>query len=142
MAGGGPHTIEEFLHTAQVRGQRAVARARIVASAAFLAMQLPVRVAAKCGAEVADIVVGMRWAAGLQVFDHGGRPLPLNPNPARVLDISFGGKAARNGAYHDVGGRLGRAVAKVPPGEKRFTGMASHRRRLHAAPPAHLRSDR
>jgi len=63
---------------------------------------LPVRVAGKCGAEVADIVAGMRWAAGLPVYDGQGRVLPLNPNPARVLNISFGGSAACNAAYQDA----------------------------------------
>ncbi len=82
--------------------------ARGVAGINWNGRVLPVRVAGKCGAEVADIVVGMRWAAGLQVFDHGGRPLPLNPNPARVLNISFGGSAACNAAYQDVIDELSR----------------------------------
>jgi len=47
---------------------------------------LPVRVAGKCGADVTDIVDGMRWAAGLPVTG-----APANPNPARVVNISFGG---------------------------------------------------
>lgn len=47
---------------------------------------LPVRVAGKCGAALADIIDGMRWAAGLQVAR-----LPLNPFPARIINISFGG---------------------------------------------------
>lgn len=61
---------------------------------------LPVRVAAKCGADVSDIIDGMRWAAGLPVCkrsDSGGNCLemaPLNANPARVLNISFGGTGA------------------------------------------------
>jgi len=55
---------------------------------------LPVRVAGKCGAEVADIVDGMYWAAGLPVSG-----VPINPNPARVVNISFGGDAACNAAY-------------------------------------------
>lgn len=63
---------------------------------------VPVRVAGKCGADVADIIVGMRWAAGLPVQDSRGRVLPLNPNPARVLNVSFGGNAACNAAYQDV----------------------------------------
>ena len=50
---------------------------------------LPVRVAGKCGATVADIVDGMRWAAGLPVAG-----APVNPNPARIVNISFGGTAA------------------------------------------------
>ncbi len=55
---------------------------------------LPVRVAGKCGAEVADIVDGMRWAAGLPVAG-----VPDNPNPARIINISFGGSAACGSAY-------------------------------------------
>jgi serine protease len=63
---------------------------------------LPVRVAGKCGAEVADILDGMRWAAGLPVLDDRLRPLPPNPNPARIVNISFGGSAACNAAYQDT----------------------------------------
>ncbi|MBT9458202.1 MAG: S8 family serine peptidase, partial [Burkholderiaceae bacterium] len=47
---------------------------------------LPVRVAGKCGAAVADMVDGMRWAAGLPVAG-----VPANPNPARILVIGFAG---------------------------------------------------
>lgn len=60
---------------------------------------LPVRVAGKCGAEVADIIDGMRWAAGLAVATEGGGFLPRNPNPARIVSISFGSSAACNAAY-------------------------------------------
>ena len=81
---------------------------RGVAGINWSARVLPVRVAGKCGAEVADIVVGMRWAAGLQVFDHSNRMVPLNPAPARVLNISFGGSAACNAAYQDVIDELAR----------------------------------
>jgi serine protease len=63
---------------------------------------VPVRVAGKCGAEVADILDGMRWAAGLQVFTSKGAPLPLNPNPARIVNISFGGSSACNVAYQET----------------------------------------
>lgn len=55
---------------------------------------LPVRVAGKCGAEVSDIVDGMRWAAGLSVPG-----APANAHPARVVNISFGGSAACGSAY-------------------------------------------
>jgi serine protease len=47
---------------------------------------LPVRVAGKCGALVSDIIDGMRWAAGLTVSS-----VPVNPNPVRIINISFGG---------------------------------------------------
>ena len=68
-----------------------------VAAASWDARVLPVRVAGKCGADVADIIDGMRWAAGLAVSG-----APLNPNPARVVNISFGGSAACNPAYQDA----------------------------------------
>jgi serine protease len=65
-----------------------------VAGASRHARVLPVRVAGKCGAELADIVDAMRWAAGLPVDG-----VPPNPNPARVVTLSFGGNAACNAAY-------------------------------------------
>jgi serine protease len=55
---------------------------------------VPVRVAGRCGADVADIIDGMRWAAGLPVAG-----VPLNPNPARIVNMSFGGDAPCNAAY-------------------------------------------
>jgi serine protease len=58
------------------------------------ALVLPVRVAGKCGADVADIVDGMRWAAGLAVAG-----VPPNPNPTRIVNISFGGGSACGQAY-------------------------------------------
>jgi serine protease len=58
---------------------------------------LPVRVAGKCGADLADIIDGMRWAAGLPVVG-----VPTNPNPARIINISFGGSAACGAAYQQA----------------------------------------
>ncbi len=58
---------------------------------------LPVRVLGKCGGFDSDIIDGMRWAAGLQVPG-----LPLNPNPAKVLNLSLGGTGACSAAYLDV----------------------------------------
>jgi serine protease len=72
---------------------------------------LPVRVAGKCGAEVADIVDGMRWAAGLTVVVNG---VPIvNPTPARVVSISFGSSAACNQAYQEAVNELHAAGAVV-----------------------------
>lgn len=49
---------------------------------------LPVRVAGKCGALLSDVIDGIRWAVGMSVPG-----APANPNPARVVNISFGGTA-------------------------------------------------
>lgn len=51
------------------------------------AQVLPVRIGGGCGAALSDIIEGMLWAAGV---DYQGSPTP-NPNPARVINLSFGG---------------------------------------------------
>ena len=87
---------------------------------------LPVRVAGKCGADVADIIEGMRWAAGLAACKRsdgaGGCAefAPMNPNPARIVNISFGGNSPCSAAYQQAidelraapfpGGRVGAVV--------------------------------
>ena len=73
---------------------------------------LPVRIAGACGATVRDIVDGMRWAAGLAVCRRyadalAGDPgcaewAPLNPHPARVINLSYGGASACNAEYQDA----------------------------------------
>lgn len=68
-----------------------------VAAMQWAGKVVAVRVAGKCGATVTDIVDGMRWAAGLPV-----RGAPSNPNPARVITISFGGDAACGRAYQEA----------------------------------------
>lgn len=65
-----------------------------VAGVNWNARVLPVRVAGKCGAEVADIVDAMRWAAGLHVSNR-----PYNPTPAKIVNISFGANAPCGQAY-------------------------------------------
>lgn len=59
---------------------------------------LPVRVLGRCGGYTSDIIDGMRWAAGLDVTGLStalNPDLPMkNPNPANVLNLSFGGAGA------------------------------------------------
>jgi serine protease len=55
---------------------------------------LPVRVMGKCGGYDADIVDGIRWAAGL--FVPG---VPRNKFPARVINLSLGGWGLCSAAY-------------------------------------------
>ncbi len=50
---------------------------------------LPVRVLGKCGGYDSDIMLGMRWAAGL-----AAPGVPTNPTPARVLNMSLGGSGS------------------------------------------------
>lgn len=58
---------------------------------------VPVRVAAKCGAVLSDLLDGVRWAAGLPVAG-----VPANPNPAKVINLSYGGDGACNTAYQST----------------------------------------
>ena len=77
---------------------------------------LPVRVSGKCGADVSDIVDGMRWAAGLPTCKRSNGSggciefAPVNANPARIINISFGGSAACGAAYQQAVNDVGAAV--------------------------------
>jgi serine protease len=55
---------------------------------------LPVRVLGKCGGFDSDIIAGMRWAAGLTVPG-----VPVNANPAKVINLSLGGEGSCSAAY-------------------------------------------
>ncbi|MEP7275441.1 MAG: S8 family serine peptidase [Betaproteobacteria bacterium] len=48
---------------------------------------VPVRVLGRCGGFASDIADGMAWASGAAVAG-----VPANPNPARVLNVSIGGR--------------------------------------------------
>lgn len=58
---------------------------------------LPVRVAGKCGAVLSDLLDGVRWAAGLPVAG-----APVNPNPAKIINLSYGGDGPCNVAYQST----------------------------------------
>jgi serine protease len=58
---------------------------------------LPVRVLGKCGGYDSDIIDGVRWAAGLPVPG-----APVNPTPAKVLNLSLGGAGACNAAWQSA----------------------------------------
>ncbi len=52
---------------------------------------LPVRALGKCGGYDSDIISGMQWAAGMSVTDPSGNPIPDNPYPADIINLSLGG---------------------------------------------------
>lgn len=68
-----------------------------VAGVAFGAKILPVRVLGVCGGYNSDVAAGMRWAAGLSVPG-----APINPNKAKVLNLSLGGPGACSATYQDA----------------------------------------
>lgn len=89
--GAGYPASDSSWHGTHVAGTVAAAtnNAKGVASMAFGAKVVPVRVLGKCGGTVSDIVDAIVWASGGSV---GG--VPANPNPARVLNLSLGGGGA------------------------------------------------
>ena len=68
-----------------------------VAVLAHKAKVLPVRVLGSCGGSSLDIVEGMLWAAGVEIPG-----LPVNPNPADVINMSLGGSGTCDGFFQDV----------------------------------------
>ncbi len=77
-----------------------------VAGINWNAKVLPVRVSGKCGALLSDILDAMRWSAGLSVTG-----VPANPNPAKIINLSFGGDTACTKSYQDTIDEIGRAGA-------------------------------
>lgn len=86
-------------HGTFIAGQIAAVtnNARGVAGVSWGARILPVRVSGKCGAWLSDVIDGIRWAAGLPVAG-----VPINPHPAKVINVSFGGDTACTPAYQDA----------------------------------------
>jgi serine protease len=59
---------------------------------------VPVRALGKCGGTTSDVIDGIRWAAGLTVPG-----APVNPNPARIINLSLGTTAgACSAAYQSA----------------------------------------
>lgn len=66
---------------------------------------LNVRALGKCGGFLSDIAAAVHWSVGEVVLDPStGQPLPINPNPANVINLSLGGEA-------DCSTAMARAVA-------------------------------
>ena len=68
-----------------------------VAGISWNSFILPVRVLGKCGGTDSDIIMGMRWAAGLHIAG-----VPDNPTPARILNMSLGATSPCEPSYLDV----------------------------------------
>jgi serine protease len=65
-----------------------------VIGVAYRAKILPLRVLGVCGGYTSDTTAAMQWAVGLAVPG-----VPANPNPARVLNMSFGRSGACSQTY-------------------------------------------
>lgn len=89
--GAGSPAIDSNWHGTTVAGVIGMVANRIGGvGVAYGAKILPVRVAGKCQVYESDFIDGMVWAAGGKVPG-----VPLNPNPARVLNMSFGAVSTR-----------------------------------------------
>jgi serine protease len=62
-----------------------------IAGMSWGALILPVRALGKGGGYDSDIIAGIEWAAGLPVVNPGGPPVPPNPFPADIVNLSLGG---------------------------------------------------
>lgn len=69
---------------------------------------LPVRVLGACDGTWSDILDGMIWAAGLPVPG-----VPANPNPARVINMSLGGRGSCNALFQEQVNRAKAAGAFI-----------------------------
>jgi serine protease len=63
---------------------------------------LPVRALGKGGGYDSDIIAGIEWAAGLPVTNPDGPPVPNNPYPADIVNLSLGGSGSCPSAYQDA----------------------------------------
>jgi len=81
---------------------------------------LPVRALGKCGGFDSDILAAMRWAAGLDVPG-----TPVNPTPARVLNLSLGAETPCTAAYADAVAAINAVGAIVVASAGNSTGHAA-----------------
>jgi serine protease len=68
-----------------------------VIGVAYRAKILPLRVLGVCGGYTSDTAAAMQWAAGLTVPG-----VPANPNPAKVINMSFGRSGQCSQTYKDA----------------------------------------
>ena len=92
-----------------------------MAGAGWNVQVLPVRVLGKCFGYTSDIVTGIRWAAGIKIPD-----LPLNPNPARVINLSLGSDGACSMTERDAIADANVAGAVVVVAAGNTAGLAAN----------------
>ncbi len=68
---------------------------------AYWTRVVPVRVLGK-SSMMSDITDAMMWAAGFEVDNVDGSPVPINPNPAQIISMSLGGTGQCNIRFQNV----------------------------------------
>ncbi|MFB7868115.1 S8 family serine peptidase [Streptomyces sp. NPDC056069] len=71
--------------------------AKGIAGVAFQAKVQPVRVLGRCGGSTADIADAIIWASGGFVWG-----APLNPTPAKVINMSLGGSGSCSSTFQNA----------------------------------------
>jgi serine protease len=66
---------------------------------------LPVRALGKCGGYDSDILAGIEWAAGMSVST-AETPVPDNPYPANIINLSLGGTGSCTSGYQIALGQV------------------------------------
>lgn len=119
VAGGGS-TNDSSWHGTQVAGLVGAAtnNGQGMAGLAYNVKVLPVRVLGRCGGYDSDIIAGMLWAGGV------GSDPSVNPNPARVLNMSLGSEGSCSAAYQDAINQLAAAKVLVVVAAGNETGRA------------------
>lgn len=71
------------------------------AGTGFNVRVVPARALGKCGGNASDVIAAMYWAAGLAVPPPliSSTSLPVNANPAQILNLSLGSEDACSAAY-------------------------------------------
>ena len=110
-------------HGTQVAGiiGAATDNGRGMAGASWNVRVLPVRVLGKCFGYSSDIQAAIRWAVGLAVPG-----LPLNPNPARVINLSLGSSGDCSPDYRDAISEANAAGAVVVVSAGNSAGLAAN----------------
>lgn len=69
---------------------------------------LPVRVFGKCGGYLSDAITGVYWAVGLELpsLPDSMRAPPLNPYPARVINLSMAAPGVCSAAFQEAVDRV------------------------------------
>ncbi|MFD0722549.1 S8 family peptidase [Streptomyces globosus] len=104
--GTGSKASDSSWHGTHVAGTIGAAanNAKGIAGIAYNAKIQPVRVLGKCGGATSDIVDAITWASGGTVAG-----VPVNANPAKVINMSLGGSGTCSTSYQNA---INAAVAR------------------------------
>ncbi|MEV4194808.1 S8 family peptidase [Streptomyces toxytricini] len=104
--GTGSKASDSSWHGTHVAGTIGAAanNAKGIAGIAYNAKIQPVRVLGKCGGATSDIVDAITWASGGTVSG-----VPVNANPAKVINMSLGGSGTCSTSYQNA---INAAVAR------------------------------